>query len=170
MILNLQKPWIRAFPTLIIFGKIRFLLISENEFSHEMKSNGMTSFLDFMLIVSLIMSLQGKCLVSCLPLDIPKPLLPKYATAILSIFHVQTSIADQYLHQVALFVRSSIEYAFSLRGQPMQQISIIYQTTMNDVKLCHCSPVTLIISLAENDSMGRYLFQFALQIKNHYLI
>ena len=79
----------------------------------------MTSFMDFMHIVSLIMSLEGKCLVSCLPLDIPKPLLPKYATAILSIFHVQTSIADQYLHQVALFVRSSIEYAFSLRGQPM---------------------------------------------------
>ena len=32
----------------IIFGKTYFLLISENEFFHEMKCNGMTSFMDFM--------------------------------------------------------------------------------------------------------------------------
>ena len=33
----------------IISGKMHFLLISENEFNHEIKSNGMTSFMDFML-------------------------------------------------------------------------------------------------------------------------
>ena len=32
----------------IIFGKIRFLLISENEFSHEIKRDGRTSFMGFM--------------------------------------------------------------------------------------------------------------------------
>ena len=32
----------------IIFGKIHFLLISENQFFHEEKCNGMTSFKDFM--------------------------------------------------------------------------------------------------------------------------
>ena len=31
----------------IIFGKIHFLLISENEFTHEIKCYGMTSFMDF---------------------------------------------------------------------------------------------------------------------------
>ena len=30
------------------FGKMRFLLISENEFFNEMKYNGKTSFMDFM--------------------------------------------------------------------------------------------------------------------------
>ena len=33
---------------LIIFGKMHFLLISENEFFHEMIRNGMTSFMKFM--------------------------------------------------------------------------------------------------------------------------
>ena len=32
----------------IIFGKMHFLLISENEFTHEIECNGMTSFVDFM--------------------------------------------------------------------------------------------------------------------------
>ena len=32
----------------IIFGKMHFLLIPENEFFHEIKFNGMTSFMDFM--------------------------------------------------------------------------------------------------------------------------
>ena len=32
----------------IIFGKMHFLLISENEFFHEITWNGMTSFMDFM--------------------------------------------------------------------------------------------------------------------------
>ena len=32
----------------IIFGKMHFLLISENEFTHEIKYNGMTSFTEFM--------------------------------------------------------------------------------------------------------------------------
>ena len=32
----------------IIFGKMHFLLISENEFFHLIKCNGMTSFLEFM--------------------------------------------------------------------------------------------------------------------------
>ena len=35
-------------PALIIFGKILFPLISENEFFHEIKCDGMTSFMDFM--------------------------------------------------------------------------------------------------------------------------
>ena len=33
--------------TLIIFGKMHFLLISENEFTHEIKRDGITSFTDF---------------------------------------------------------------------------------------------------------------------------
>ena len=32
----------------IIFGKMHFLLISENEFTHEIKRDGITSFMDFM--------------------------------------------------------------------------------------------------------------------------
>ena len=39
--------WIGWLTTLIIFGKMHFLLISENEFTHEIKCNGMTSFMDF---------------------------------------------------------------------------------------------------------------------------
>ena len=35
---------IRAGTALIIFGKIHFLLISENEFFHEIKRDGITSF------------------------------------------------------------------------------------------------------------------------------
>ena len=38
---------IGAVTALIIFGKMHFLLISENEFTHEIKCNGMTSFMDF---------------------------------------------------------------------------------------------------------------------------
>ena len=38
---------IRAVPILIIFGKINFLLKSQNEFTHEIKCNGMTSFMEF---------------------------------------------------------------------------------------------------------------------------
>ena len=40
---------IRAVATLIIFGQMHFLLISENEFTHEIKCNGMTSFMKFMI-------------------------------------------------------------------------------------------------------------------------
>ena len=36
---------------LIIFGKMHFLLISENEFFHEIKCNRMTSFMKFMFAV-----------------------------------------------------------------------------------------------------------------------
>ena len=32
----------------IIFGKVHFLLISENEFTHDIKCNGITSFTEFM--------------------------------------------------------------------------------------------------------------------------
>ena len=32
----------------IIFGKMHFQLIYENEFFHEIKYNGMTSFMEFM--------------------------------------------------------------------------------------------------------------------------
>ena len=32
----------------VIFGKMHFLLISENEFTHEIKHDGITSFVDFM--------------------------------------------------------------------------------------------------------------------------
>ena len=39
---------IRAGTTPIIFGKIDFLLISENEFLHEIKCKGTTSFMEFM--------------------------------------------------------------------------------------------------------------------------
>ena len=35
----------------IIFGKMHFLLISQNEFFHEIKCNGITSFMEFMSIV-----------------------------------------------------------------------------------------------------------------------
>ena len=31
-------------------GKIHYLLISENEFAHEIKCNGMTSFMEFMTV------------------------------------------------------------------------------------------------------------------------
>ena len=40
---------IRAVPVLIIFGKMPFLLISEDEFIHEIKCNRMKSFMDFMI-------------------------------------------------------------------------------------------------------------------------
>ena len=43
---------IRAVTPLIIFGKMQFLLISENEFD-EIKRDGVTSFLDFMFDVFL---------------------------------------------------------------------------------------------------------------------
>ena len=33
---------------LIIFGKMHFLVIPENEFFHEIMCNGMTSFMEFM--------------------------------------------------------------------------------------------------------------------------
>ena len=32
----------------IIFGNMHFLLISENEFTHEIKRDGITSFMDLM--------------------------------------------------------------------------------------------------------------------------
>ena len=35
----------------IMFCKTRFLLISENEFFHELKCNGMTGFVEFILLV-----------------------------------------------------------------------------------------------------------------------
>ena len=35
----------------IIFGKMHFLLISGNEFIHEIKCNGMTIFIEFMIFV-----------------------------------------------------------------------------------------------------------------------
>ena len=34
---------------LTVYGEMHFLLISENEFTHEIKWNGITSFLEFML-------------------------------------------------------------------------------------------------------------------------
>ena len=37
-----------AVPVLIIFGKIYFLSITEKEFFHEIKRDGMTIFMDFM--------------------------------------------------------------------------------------------------------------------------
>ena len=39
-----------AFYSPIIFGEMQFLLISENEFTYEIKCNGMTSFMDFMTV------------------------------------------------------------------------------------------------------------------------
>ena len=39
---------IRAGTALIIFGKIHFLQISENEFTHEITCDGMTSSMEFM--------------------------------------------------------------------------------------------------------------------------
>ena len=39
---------IRAGTALVIFGKMHFLLISENEFNHEIKRDGRTSFIDSM--------------------------------------------------------------------------------------------------------------------------
>ena len=39
---------IGAVTATIIFGKIHFLLISENDFTYEIKCNGMTSFKEFM--------------------------------------------------------------------------------------------------------------------------
>merc|ERR1711976_848852 len=39
---------IRAVPVLIIFGKMHLPLISQNQFTHEIKCDGMTSFEDFM--------------------------------------------------------------------------------------------------------------------------
>ena len=47
---------IRAVPVLIIFGKPHFLLISENEFNHEIKCDGITSFMDFMCWLSAMKS------------------------------------------------------------------------------------------------------------------
>ena len=38
----------------IIFGKMHLLLISENEFTHEIKCNGMTNFMEFMFKVIFI--------------------------------------------------------------------------------------------------------------------
>ena len=38
------------FTKYIIFGKMHFLLISENAFCYEMKCNGMTSFMEFMIV------------------------------------------------------------------------------------------------------------------------
>ena len=43
----------------IIFDKIHFLLISENEFFHEIKCNGMTSFLEFMMYSSVHLTKSG---------------------------------------------------------------------------------------------------------------
>ena len=43
---------IRAVPALIISGKMHFLLISVNEVFHEIKCDGITSFLDFMCCTS----------------------------------------------------------------------------------------------------------------------
>ena len=34
----------------VIFGKMHFLLISENDFFYEIKCNGITSFMDFMIV------------------------------------------------------------------------------------------------------------------------
>ena len=38
---------------MIIFGKMHFLLISDNEFFHETKRDGMTSYMDSMPIDSI---------------------------------------------------------------------------------------------------------------------
>ena len=38
-------------PAPIIFGKMHFLLIPENEFFHAIKCNGVTSFIEFMQCV-----------------------------------------------------------------------------------------------------------------------
>ena len=43
---------------LIIFGKMHFLLISENEFTHGMKRDGITSFMHFMRTCRLQVSPQ----------------------------------------------------------------------------------------------------------------
>ena len=42
----------------IIFGKMHFLLISENEFFHEIKCNGITNFMEFM--ISLLENLKDE--------------------------------------------------------------------------------------------------------------
>ena len=42
----------------IIFGQMHFLLISENEFFHEIKCNGMTSFMEFMTSVKCQLTTQ----------------------------------------------------------------------------------------------------------------
>ena len=42
--------------TPIIFGKMQFLLISENEFFHEIECNGMTNVMELMLGVLIILS------------------------------------------------------------------------------------------------------------------
>ena len=41
--------WLGRIPALIILGKMHFLPISENEFFSEIKCNGITSFMDFMI-------------------------------------------------------------------------------------------------------------------------
>ena len=46
-----DMQWLES--PLTIFGKMYFLLISENEFYYEIKRNGMTSFTDFMITVVL---------------------------------------------------------------------------------------------------------------------
>ena len=42
----------------IIFGKMHFLLMSENEFTHEIKCSGITSFKEFMTYFGLMLSIQ----------------------------------------------------------------------------------------------------------------
>ena len=49
---------IRGVCPLIIAGKDHFLLISENEIFHEIKCNGMTSFMEFMHNVSKTVHIQ----------------------------------------------------------------------------------------------------------------
>ena len=43
-----------------MFGKMHFLLISENEFFHEIKSNGITSFMEFMLYLGSILATESE--------------------------------------------------------------------------------------------------------------
>ena len=50
----LLPSMINAVTVPIIFGKTHFLLISENEFYHEIKCNGITSFMEFMIEAFLI--------------------------------------------------------------------------------------------------------------------
>ena len=65
---DISRKWIlpnmiRAVAALIIFGQMHFLLISENEFTHEIKCNGMTSFMKFMISHSVKYEWGGKFLI-----------------------------------------------------------------------------------------------------------
>ena len=53
--------WIET--TLIIFGKIHFLSKSENEFFHEIKCDGITSFADFIRLYHEDQTRRGEAVV-----------------------------------------------------------------------------------------------------------